>query len=216
MSEVENTENESQNNGMTEIQMLKQRADAMGIAYSNNISVDTLRKRIDDKMNGIGEESETVSTSAANPLADANAPVTESLTAPMSASLKKKNLRQHLIAEATKLIRVRITCMDPKKADLQGEVFTVANEFIGTIRKYIPFTPEATENGFHVPYALYEMLKARQFLLVKSTTHPITKQVVVTQRWVREFAIEVLEPLTKAELAELAAAQTASNRLQGD
>lgn len=60
------------------------------------------------------------------------------------------------------------------------------------------------------------MMKNRQFLQIKSKTHPVTKQVIVTQRWVREFGLEVLEPLTESEIATLAAAQTASGRLNGE
>ncbi len=195
---------------MNELQILKQRADAMGITYSNNIGVDALRKKIDDKMEGRNDgDTPAPTTPVANPLAGDTA-------ASVSAEpVKKLTLGQYLRQDAMKLIRLRITNLDPKKADLPGEIFTVANEYIGTVRKYVPFG-EATDEGFHVPNCIYEILKNREFLQIKSKTHPVTKQVIVTQRWVREFGLEVLDPLTPEEIATLAAAQTASGRLNGE
>lgn len=188
----------------SEIEVLKTRATAMGITYSNNIGVEALRKKINDKMEGKSESEEVapaVASAQANPLSDtpANAPV--------------RSLRQYLKAEAEKLIRIRISCMDPKKNDLPGEFFTVANEYIGTIRKYVPFG-EVTDNGYHVPQCIYEFLKSREFLAIQTKTHPVTKQIETKTRYVKEFAIEVLPPLTAAELEKLAADQRATGRLE--
>lgn len=211
MSDTENTSTEQTTaTGMTELQVLKQRADAMGITYSNNIGVESLKAKIQAKMDGTeGDESKTDNAGATSQV---NA-LTGTIDAPAPA--KQKSLRQILLEESMKLVRLRITNLDPKKADLPGEIFTVANEYIGTVRKYVPFG-EATDEGFHVPNCIYEMMKSREFLQVKSKTHPVTKQVVVTQRWVREFGLEVLPPLTPEEIATLAAAQTASGRLNGE
>ena len=204
-----------------ELTMLKQRATMMGITFSNNIGVDSLKKKIEDKMNDVPETSE-----APAPLVDpAPAAVTEkqdnpveptpvaALLAQAEEPVKKLSLRQYLLQEATKLVRIRISCMDTKKPDLLGEFFTVANEYIGTIRKYVPFG-EQTDGGYHVPYCIYEMLKAREFLHIQTVTHPVTKAITTKTRYIKEFAIEVLPPLTPAELKQLAADQTASGRLE--
>lgn len=191
----------------SELEVLKTRANAMGIVYSNNIGVESLRKKINDKMDGKvdGQEPEPAAPVAevtpANPLSDTpvNAPV--------------KSLRAHLIAQATKLVRIRISCMDPKKNDLPGEFFTVANEYIGTIRKYVPFG-EATDNGYHVPQCIYDFLKSREFLAIQTKTHPVTKQIETRTRYIKEFAIEVLPPLTEDEIEKLAADQRATGRLE--
>jgi hypothetical protein len=202
-----------------ELTMLKQRATMMGITFSNNIGVDSLKKKIEDKMNDVPKTSE-----APAPLVDP-APVNdkpespveptpvEELLAQAEAPVKKLSLRQYLLQEATKLVRIRISCMDAKKQDLPGEFFTVANEYIGTIRKYVPFG-EQTDGGYHVPYCIYEMLKSREFLHIQTVTHPVTKAITTKTRYIKEFAIEVLPPLTPAELKQLAADQTASGRLE--
>ncbi|MNL40296.1 hypothetical protein D3C87_1626380 [compost metagenome] len=89
----------------------------------------------------------------------------------------------------------------------------MANEFIGTVRKYVPFG-EATDGGYHVPACILEMLKTREFLHIRTVTHPVTKEISTKTRYVKEFAIEILPPLTAAELKALAADQSASGRLE--
>lgn len=202
-----------------ELTMLKQRATMMGITFSNNIGVDALKKKIDDKMNDVPDTVEApaplvapvVETPPAPPAVE-ETPVA-ALLAQADAPVKVLSLRQHLLNEATKLVRIRISCMDAKKQDLPGEFFTVANEYIGTIRKYVPFG-EQTDGGYHVPQCIYEMLKSREFLHIQTVTHPVTKVITTKTRYIKEFNIEVLPPLTKAELKQLAADQTASGRLE--
>lgn len=187
----------------SELEVLKTRATAMGIVYSNNIGVEALRKKINDKMEGTADTPAVTAPAEAqaNPLTGtpANAPV--------------KSLRKHLQEQALKLVRIRISCMDPKKNDLPGEFFTVANEYIGTVRKYVPFG-EVTDNGYHVPQCIYDFLKSREFLSIQTKTHPVTKQIETRTRYMKEFAIEVLPPLTQEELDKLAADQRATGRLE--
>lgn len=191
----------------SELDMLKQRATMMGIVFSNNIGLDTLKKKIEDKMNDVPETAEPPA-----PLVAPAAVVEPEAQAP-TPQAKVLSLRNYLIQEATKLVRIRISCMDTKKQDLPGEFFTVANEYIGTIRKYVPFG-EQTDGGYHVPYCIYEMLKSREFLHIQTVTHPVTKAITTKTRYIKEFAIEVLPDLTKAELKQLASDQTASGRLE--
>lgn len=196
----------------SELDMLKQRATMMGIVFSNNIGLETLKKKIDEKMN---ETPETEAATAPAPLVDPAVKAAEVAepTAVAEAPVKVLSLRQHLMQEATKLIRIRISCMDPKKQDLPGEFFTVSNEYIGTVRKYVPFG-EVTDGGFHVPACILEMLQTREFLSIRTTTHPVTKAISTKTRYIKEFAIEILPPLTVAELKQLAADQSASGRLE--
>lgn len=197
----------------SELDMLKQRATMMGIVFSNNIGLETLKKKIDDKMAEVPETTEAPAPLAA-PTEKLDDPVpVEALLAQAEAPAKPMSLRNYLLQEATKLVRIRISCMDPKKQDLPGEFFTVSNEYIGTVRKYVPFG-EATEGGYHVPHCIYEMLKTRDFLAIQTTTHPVTKIISTKTRYIKEFAIEVLPPLTTAELKQLAADQSASGRLE--
>lgn len=198
----------------SELDMLKQRATMMGITYSNNIGLEALKKKIDDKMNDTPETTQAPATLVDPTVALADATETPVVSAPEQPTpTKPLTLRQHLLAEATKLVRIRISCMDPKKQDLPGEFFTIANEYIGTVRKYVPFG-EQTDNGYHVPYCIYEMLKNREFLSIQTSTHPVSKAITTKTRYIKEFAIEVLPPLTTAELKQLAADQSASGRLE--
>jgi hypothetical protein len=184
-----------------ELALLKQRAKMMGIAFSNNISLDTLKERIRQRM-----ENEVVQAAPAEPEEDFPAVVP---AAPMSPAAKKQSLRDRIYKENMKLIRLRITNLDPKKRELPGEIFTVANEYLGTVRKFIPFG-SVTDSGYHVPYCIYKMLKKRQFLSISTRKIPGTDKTTIEQRLVAEFALEVLPPLTPQEIAKLAASQAAA------
>ena len=188
-----------------ELQMLKSRARVMGLKFSNNIGVETLRTMIQKKMDGEDstEPTNDVAGTPAPPLLDPSQP----------APKKKETVRQRVQRENMRLIRVRITNMDPKKKDLPGEVITIANEFLGTVRKYIPFG-EVTENGYHVPYCIFKHLKARKFLNIRTyKDRKNNNQIKIDQTWAQEFALEVMDPLTPTELRQLALAQQAAGGL---
>jgi hypothetical protein len=127
-----------------------------------------------------------------------------------SAHMSKRDL---IRKEALALVRVRITNLDPKKKDLPGEFLCVGNKYIGTIRKYIPFNPEQSENGYHIPKVLYDELDGRKFLHIRTFKDRGTGQQRQETKYVKEFSLEVLPPLTPKELAELAAAQRASGSI---
>ena len=134
------------------------------------------------------------------------AAVEDEASKPMN-PLTKLELRKQIRDENLKLIRLRITNLDPKKKDLPGEIFTVANSFLGTVRKYVPFG-EQTDNGYHVPYCIYKMMRNRKFLSIK--VKKLNGREHIEQQWVREFALDVLPPLTATEIAQLATAQQAA------
>lgn len=186
-----------------ELTLLKERAKQMGISFSNNISLETLRKRIADKMEGKDEPE-------VNPLAG------DSEIAAITAAPKKLDAKQNALAlrklmhrEQMKLVRVRITNMDPKKKDLPGEIWTVANEYLGNVRKMIPYG-EQTDNGFHIPYCLFRLLQSKRFLHIRTVKDHVTGLERQEKQWVKEFSLDVLPDLTKEELARLAAAQAAA------
>lgn len=203
----------------TELDLLKQRATLMGIAFSNNIGEETLRQRIADKQaeldaaasgaENTGEEGDTVQQEQGEVNAlEAGASSKEEVT-----TERPLTLREKIRLEQMRLVRVRITCLDPKKKDLPGEILTVANEYLGTVRKFIPFG-EVTDDGYHIPYCLYKMLDARKFLNIRTFKDRRTGTVRVESGYVKEFALEVLDPLTPAELAKLATAQKAAGSVE--
>ena len=174
-----------------ELAILKARADLLQIPYSNNISLAKLKERIEEHM---AKDEEEEPEEEIEEVAET-----------------KSTLRARLIKEATRLIRVRVTNMNPAKAAFPGEIFTVANSMVGTIRKFIPYGA-GTEAGYHIPYAIYEMIKRKKFTLVKKEVGP-NGTPVFNKYERKEFAIEVLDPLTPEELKKLAAEQAATGRV---
>ena len=205
-----------------ELALLKQRATMMNIPFSNNIGVETLRQKIQDALDGKSNTENTapVEPAKANPLeagaAQMAAATHEAEDGAQADQVEKPekvlSLREKLRLENMRLVRCRITNLDPKKKDLPGEIVTVANDYIGTVRKFVPFG-EHTEEGFHIEYCLYKMLKSRKFLNIRSTRDRRTGTQKVSQSWAPEFSIEVLPPLTKEELHKLAQAQIAAGSL---
>jgi anti-sigma28 factor (negative regulator of flagellin synthesis) len=204
----EQTQN-SNDDSVDELSLLKQRARMMGVEFSNNIGIETLKERIQAKMSGDKDQGNTTQSGGGT-----NVPSMEDPEVSTPAPKKKrKTLRQKLAEENLKLVRLRITNLDPKKKDLPGEIITVANEYMGTVRKFVPFG-EVTENGYHVPYCIYKNLKSRKFLNIRTfKDRRNNNQIKVEQSWAQEFALEVLPPLTKEELEKLASAQTAAGSL---
>lgn len=198
----EDTEMNFEDKQKTELDMLKSRAKMMGIEHSNNIGVEALREKINAKMDAASDVVEEV-VEPINPISDE--PVRTN-------TQKKHSLRQQLQSEALKLVRLRITNLDPSKKDLKGEILSVSNDFVGNIRKFIPYG-EATENGFHVPHILYKHMKRKQFQQIKTFRNKRTGQIEISQSMVREFALEVLDSLTKEEIRRLAASQSAAGGL---
>ncbi len=187
-----------------ELTFLKERAKVMGIPFSNNISLETLRKRIADKKEGKDEPE-------VNPLAGDSeiAAITTDAPKKLDAKQNALALRKLMHREQMKLVRVRITNMDPKKKDLPGEIWTVANEYLGNVRKMIPYG-EQTDDGFHIPYCLFRLLQSKRFLHIRTVKDRVTGLERQENQWVKEFSLDVLPDLTKEELARLAAAQAAA------
>ena len=186
-----------------ELTFLKERAKVMGIPFSNNISLETLRKRVNDKMEGKEEAPEVNALTGEPEIAQALA------IKPLDPKANAVALRKLMHATQMRLVRVRITNMDPKKKDLPGEIWTVANEYLGTVRKFVPYG-EQTDDGFHIPYCLYRLLDSKRFLHIRDVKDRTTGIVRQDKVWAKEFSLDVLPALSQGELDRLAAAQAAA------
>lgn len=186
-----------------ELPLLKERAKVMGIPFSNNISLETLRKRVADKMEGKDEAPEVNALTGDPEIAQALA------TKPLDPKANAVALRKLMHAKQMRQVRVRVTNMDPKKKDLPGEIWTVANEYLGTVRKFVPYG-EQTDDGFHIPYCLYRLLDSKRFLHIRDVKDRTTGIVRQDKVWAKEFSLDVLPTLTQGELDRLAAAQAAA------
>ena len=186
-----------------ELTLLKERAKVMGIPFSNNISLETLRKRVADKMEGKDEAPEVNALTGDPEIAQAIA------AKPLDPKDNAVALRKLMHAKQMRLVRVRITNMDPKKKDLPGEIWTVANEYLGTVRKFVPYGEQA-DDGFHIPYCLYRLLDSKRFLHIRDVKDRTTGIVRQDKVWAKEFSLDVLPALSPGELDRLAAAQAAA------
>lgn len=182
-----------------ELASLKAKADTLGINYPNNIGVDALRAKINEKLNPPSKDKKE----------EAVDPALDQETLPLNEVTDMAVLRRRMYEENMALVRVRISNLNPAKKDIPGEFITVHNKYLGTVKKYIPFG-EATDNGYHVPRILLEAMKARKFLSMKTKRDRHTGNDLPVTQWVKEFAIEELPPLTKEELEQLARQQAAA------
>lgn len=116
--------------------------------------------------------------------------------------------REKQWAEQLRLVRVRITCHNPAKAQLAGEIISVANKFVGTVRRFVPFG-DLTNDGWHIPYIIYTELLGRQFQSVTAKKKDNHGLVILPEwRLLKEFSIELLPDLDAHELEKLARTQS--------
>lgn len=182
-----------------EMAALKERAQSMGMRISPKIGLETLRKKVNDALNGND--------------ADDDEGEDDQSSKPLTKQQRFMQTRERMVREKMALKRVRISCMNPDKVDWPGEIISVGNKYLGTVAKFIPFG-EMTDNGYHVPVVLLNALKKRQFLQKRSVTDQRTGKITVKTRFVKEFSIDELEPLTEKEIEKMAARQRATAGLE--
>lgn len=173
-----------------ELETLKARADRLGIKYHPSIGLDKLREKVAEALAEPSTDAKDKEPSA--PVVGGEAPA-ETL------GQKRKRLKD----EATRLVRIRLTCMNPAKREWDGEIITVGNSLVGSLTKFVPFN---AEDGWHVPHMMYLFLKERQcpiFFTEKSHRGVAVRK----SKLIKEFAIEVLPDLTAEELHDLAQRQ---------
>lgn len=193
-----------------ELDSLKRRADILGIEYGPNIGLNTLRDRVRAKLEeNEQQEDENATVEEVDEQVQDTRSMTEVETAPMKKELTPMQLRTKAKNEQMKLVRIRISNMNPAKKDLPGEIITVGNELVGTVRKYVPYG-EMSEDGWHVPNIIYKHLKSKRFLNIRVRKDPKTGRDRIEQGMALENSIEVLPPLTQKQLDDLARAQIAA------
>ena len=175
----------------TELSLLQSRATKLGIKYHPATGVETLKRKIDEHLNGKPKVPDK--------------PKSKELT-----DLERKNNKINEQRKAArKLIRVRITNHNPQKQEHRGEIFTVSNSVVGTIKRYVPF---GNENGWHVENMILDMIKERKFQTFYTVKDHRGRPIPKSKQRL-EFAIEVLNPLTQMELNILKKEQTIANNL---
>jgi hypothetical protein len=201
-SQVEGTENEEAAiEEPSELDTLKARAKLLGIKHHHNIGVAKLKALIDEHMNPKKEEpAKEAPKAAAKP---APGPVDTSKYDPMAA-MSPAQKRRYKKSEASKLVRVRVNCMDPDKKEYDGEILSVGNRSFGTIKRYVPYN---SEEPTHVEQMILNFMRERKCTVMRTVTENGRK--VQRKALIPAYSIEVLPPLKPDELALLRKTQAA-------
>lgn len=174
-----------------ELDVLKTRAKELGINFHPNIGAETLSNKIKEFLDSQDE-----------PAATEPAPAAEEKPAQTQGESEQER-RVRKKKEAEKLVRIQVTCMDPKRKEWEGDIFTAGNTLLGSYRKFVPFnTP------WHVPQIIYNQIKnAKCQVFYTKLGGPNGKVKVRASKLVNAFAVEVLPDLTEQELKDLAQRQ---------
>lgn len=197
---------------LSEIEVLRKRADTLNLRYRSNTGVDKLRAMVNAAIEGgdpvVDDEPEeeapatVIPPVVTAPLIQEKPPVTEEVFVPRV--LSKQAQRAAAREASRKLVRVRITCHNPQKTEHTGELFTFGNGVLGTVKRFVPFEVE-----WHVEQAILNMIRARKYQYFYNTK--AGDRTVRTSKLVNEFSIEELPSLTVSELKDLAQRQAMSN-----
>ena len=179
------SENETTLEVPDELATLKARADLMGISYHPSIKLEKLREKLASAISSTPEEK--------------GVPDVVAVKEEETEGAKRFRLRR----EANELVRIRVTCMNPAKAEWEGEIFTAGNSTVGSFSKFIPFN---ADEGWHVPRIILNQIQQRQcqiFVSVRDGRGNTTRK----GKLIKEFAVELMPALTPKELADLAQRQ---------
>lgn len=169
-----------------ELTALKERANIMGIKFHPNIGIDALRERLEPLLSNpeqnIVEESNDVS-------GDETA----------------KQQLARLTAECNRLVRCRITSMNPMKKSYTGEIFTAGNRAIGTIKKFVHY-----DVPWHIPQMILTQIENAEYQTFMDIKDGKGNKIR-RGKLVKAFSVEILPDLTKDELHALAQRQAMAN-----
>jgi len=186
-----------------ELKALKARADLMKISYHPNIGVDKLRAKLQEQLDKSPEqlalEKDTI------PSANQNFDSPDKNQHAKRETPAERKIRER--KKASRLIRIRLSCMNPAKKAWNGEVFTVSNSVAGTHKKFVPFH---APNGWHVPEIMVGMIKDRKFVEHYIAGKDAKGRDIKRHRLVPEFVVAELPPLTPEEIQELKVQQALS------
>ena len=186
---------------MDELALLKERATLMGIRFSPNIGIDTLKARIEEKKASPQTSESSESSSYAR---EEYASIEAAQQAAAGAYVEPKtqpSAHQQRMArrdKALKLVRVRVANMNPLNSNLKGDIFSAGNAELGMIKKFVPFN---AEQGWHVPQIILDVIRNKKFM-----THyevKVGNKKIKRNKLVPEYSIEILPPLTLEELEAL-------------
>jgi len=185
----------------------------------NGMTNDELRKELAD--NGVTLHHKTGSKKLAATLAkvrtdeykeDPNSaipPKKDSLSESTEASRAAK--AKHLAAMQTpeklamKLVRIVVTPNDPAMVNYPGLIFSIGASGLNNGRMIKKFVPFNNEEGWHVPQIILNQIEHGQMQKFKTVTRA-NGEKVLEPYLTKKFNVRILDPLTRAELEQVAAA----------
>ena len=165
----------------TERELLKQKADLLGLTYANNITTEKLR----DLVNQANEPVEVKQSTD---------------TIAKGSSVEDEALALRL--ELTKKIRVLVTCNDPLMKDWDmTPYYSFSNSTLTLESITVPLGVE-----WHIPNAYVGMLQSMECKIPVKTKDEKGRPIT-TRRTIKKYNVNILPPLTPEELETLKTAQ---------
>lgn len=209
----------------TAIEPLRKLAKSLDVPFSGNTGIDTLRGKLISHLSAFTQSNTETRGEFPDLSGSDDEDEIEVNTRPVKKAPKVDLLkldpstiedvglrRQAIRAQALRLVRVRIQNLDPNDAPLSGAIISLQNKYTGKVAKYIPFGEES-ENGYHIPWMIYEHLKQWKFPLRKEQKGGRFGVKTYKTVMVNKFNVELLPPLTAQELSELAKHQRAAQSI---
>ncbi len=201
MTEQTNIDNDDVVEMPTPLELLKAKAEKLGIRFHPNIGEPKLLAKVEAALakdvppaNGVQTAIPEVDVVPTTP----QLPVTK-YVAEENEAAKAARLRKH----SNKLVRVNVTCMNPNKKAMSGDYYTISNAVIGSVKKYVQYD---TPDGWHVPQIIVDHLKnARCQIFVPSVT--TTGKKIMKGKLINEYNVVELPALTEEEIKSLAERQ---------
>lgn len=220
---------------MTELEDVRAAATSIGVTYSGNSKIASLKGKIIDFLS---EDSQEDDEDAAG-LSDIGNMLNEALDAggveePIQISVLKKRpaplsdhdlinmdhvheedpgLRRRIVrAKALRMVRVRVQALDPGESQLNGVIITARNKYTGKISKYVPFASEVSV-GYYVPKMILDHMAEMKFprrVEKKGAKFGIKQYNTIMSP---KYTIEFLPHLSKKEIEDLAVAQRSSGAI---
>lgn len=220
---------------MTELEDVRVAATSIGVTYSGNSKIASLKGKIIDFLSEDPQEDDE----DASGLSDIGNMLNEALDAggveePIQISVLKKRpaplsdhdlinmdhvheedpgLRRRIVrAKALRMVRVRVQALDPGESQLNGVIVTARNKYTGKISKYVPFASEVSV-GYYVPKMILDHMAEMKFprrVEKKGAKFGIKQYNTIMSP---KYSIEFLPHLTKKEIEDLAVAQRSSGAI---
>lgn len=169
------------------LESVRAKATELGLDYHPAMKAETIQKLIDTHLAENG--------------GDQTAPVVKEVVE------SEADIEKRFLKEATALIPVTITSMDPADSAITSIAVSVGNRKLGQITKVIPFGQK-----WYMPKILVDHLEAQQFCRSSMIPVPGGQERLNTQ-WIKKYAIQYHPMPSQADLEALAKAQAMGNEL---